>query len=45
VLATKLGSLHADEKHSVWDLIGGTAIGSVQTCDLAFHAAPSFWAG
>jgi hypothetical protein len=37
--------LHPDEEDSVGDLDGGTAIGGVQSGDLAFHAAPSFWPG
>jgi len=40
----KLGSSDVDQKDSIRDL-GGTAIGGVQTRNLAFNAAPSFWAG
>ena len=43
-LPTKMDSLHPNQEDSVGDLVGSTAIGGVQACDLAFHAAPSFWA-
>ncbi|SPF35907.1 hypothetical protein SBA1_1470021 [Candidatus Sulfotelmatobacter kueseliae] len=42
-LPTKPGSLHANQEDAIWYLIGGTAIGGVQTGYLASHAAPSFW--
>jgi hypothetical protein len=42
-LPTKLDSLHPNQEDSVGNLVGSTAISSVQACDLAFHAAPSFW--
>jgi hypothetical protein len=44
-LPLKSDSLHPDEEDAVRDLVGGTAIGGMQSGDLAFHAAPSFWPG
>ena len=44
-LPLKPGPLHPNQEDSVRNLVGGTAIGGVQAGDLAFHAAPSFWAG
>ena len=39
----KPDSLYANEENSIWYLVSGTAISGVQTGNLAFHAAPSFW--
>jgi hypothetical protein len=44
-LPTKLDALHTNEEDTVWNLIDRTAIGGMQSGDLPFHAAPSFWPG
>jgi hypothetical protein len=42
-LAAKRDSLDANQENTIGQLVGGAPIGSMQACDLAFHAAPSFW--
>src|SRR5579872_828286 len=44
-LASKEDSLNSNQKDSVGDLVSRITIGGVQTCNLTFHAAPSFWLG
>src|SRR5579862_3051342 len=44
-VSTELCTLDANQKESIGDLVGGTAVGGVQARDLASHAAPSFWRG
>src|SRR5271167_1016703 len=42
-LPTKLDSLHPNEEESIGDLVRSAPIRGMEACDLAFHAAPSFW--